>query len=63
MLTTDVSDSKKDIDGNYGQVVENSSKGVYRGMKNFLEKGLKTQKFNPEVFNKTIVKQIKEIIE
>lgn len=63
ILTTDVSDSKKDIDGVFGQVVENSSKGVYRGMKNFLEKGLKTQKFNPEVFNKTIVKQIKEIIE
>ena len=35
IITTDVSDSKKDIDGKFGQVVENSAKGVYRGMKNY----------------------------
>ena len=63
IITTDVSDSKKDIDGIYGQVVENSSKGVYRGMKNFLEKGIKTKEFNPEEFNKNIVRKIKTIIE
>ena len=63
IITTDVSDSKKDIDGIYGQVVENSSKGVYKGMKYFLEKGIKTKDFNPEEFNKNIVKKIKTIIE
>lgn len=63
IITTDVSDSKKDIDGKYGQVVENSEKGVYRGMKNFLEKGLKTEKFDPEKFNQEITKKVKKIIE
>ena len=62
IITTDVSDSKKDIDGIYGQVVENSEKGVYRGMKNFLEKGLKTKEFDPEKFNEEIVEKIKLII-
>ena len=32
-------------------------------MKNFLEKGIKTKEFNPEEFNKNIVKKIKTIIE
>ena len=59
----DYTDSKKDIDGKYGQVVENSEKGVYRGMKNFLEKGLKTEKFDPEKFNQEITKKVKKIIE
>lgn len=63
IITTNVSDSKKDIDGIFGQVVENSEKGVYRGMKNFLEKGLKTEKFDPEKFNKNIIEQIKQIID
>lgn len=63
IITTNVSDSKKDIDGIFGQVVENSEKGVYRGMKNFLEKGLKTEKFDSEKFNKNIIEQIKQIID
>lgn len=63
IITTNVSDSKKDIDGIFGQVVENSEKGVYRGMKNFLEKGLKTEKFDPEKFNQNIIEQIKQIID
>lgn len=63
IITTNVSDSKKDIDGKFGQVVENSEKGVYRGMKNFLEKGIKMQKFDPENFNNEITKKVKKIIE
>ena len=63
IVTTNVSDSKKDIDEKFGQVVDNSAKGVYRGMKNFLEKGLKTEKFDPEKFNQNIIEQIKQIIE
>lgn len=63
IITTNVSDSKKDIDGIFGQVVENSEKGVYRGMKNFLEKGLKTEKFDSEKFNQNIIEQIKQIID
>ena len=63
IITTNVSDSKKDIDGKFGQVVENSEEGVYRGMKNFLEKGIKMQKFDPENFNNEITKKVKKIIE
>lgn len=62
IITTDVSDSKKDIDGKYGKVVENSSKGVYRGMKDFLENGIKTEEFRVEEFNKDIVKKVKKIV-
>lgn len=62
IITTDVSDSKKDIDGKFGQVVENSAKGVYRGMKNFLEKGIKTDKFDPEKFNEEIIEKVKKIM-
>lgn len=62
IVTTDVSDSKKDIDGKFGQVVDNSAKGVYRGMKNFLEKGIKTEKFDPEKFNEEIIEKVKKIM-
>ena len=62
IIATDVSDSKKDIDGKFGQVVENSAKGVYRGMKNFLEKGIKTDKFDPEKFNEEIIEKVKKIM-
>lgn len=63
ILTTNVSDSKKDIDGIYGQVVENSEKGVYKGMKQVLEKGITSTKFDPEKFNEEITQKVKQIIE
>ena len=62
IITTDVSDSKKDIQGKYGLVVENSEKGVYKGMKEFLDKGIKTLKFDPEKFNEDIIEKIRSII-
>lgn len=62
IITTNVSDSKEDIDGKYGKVVDNSSKGVYKGMKEFLDKGLQVQKFNPEEFNEEITKKVRSII-
>ena len=63
ILTTNVSDSEKDIDGIYGQVVENSEKGVYKGMKQVLEKGITSTKFDPEKFNEEITQKVKQIIE
>ena len=63
ILTTNVSDSKKDIDGIYGQVVENSEKSVYKGMKQVLEKGITSTKFDPEKFNEEITQKVKQIIE
>ena len=62
IITTDVSDSKKDINGKYGIVVENSEKGVYRGMKQFLDKGIKTEKFDPEKYNEEIAEKVRKII-
>ena len=35
ILTTNISDAKKDLEGKYGLVVENSSNGVYKGMKKY----------------------------
>ena len=62
IVTTDVSDVKKDIDGKYGIVVENSERGVYEGMKKFLDNGFTPEEFSPEDFNKKIIKTIKQII-
>ena len=62
IITTDVSDSKKDVDKKCGIVVENSEKGVYKGMKEFLDKGIKTEKFNPEKYNQEIAEKVRKII-
>ncbi len=63
IITTDVSDSKKDIDRKYGLVVEKSKKGVFNGMKEFLDKGFEPDKFNPEEYNAEILKELERIIE
>lgn len=63
IVTTDVSDTKKDIDEKYGIVVENSSEGVYEGMKRFLEEGARSEDFNPEIFNQKIIEKIEKIID
>lgn len=62
IITTDVSDSKNDINGKYGLVVENSEKGVYKGMKSFLDKGINIEKFDSEKYNKEIAKKVRKII-
>lgn len=63
IVTTDVSDSKKDIDGKYGIVVENSEEGIYQGMKKFLDNGFKPQEFSPEKYNEKIIEKIEKIID
>lgn len=73
IITTDMSDAKKDIDNKYGIVVENSEKGVYNGMKRFLDnydnfkkgyidKNQKIEKFSPEKYNEEIKKKITDIL-
>lgn len=62
IITTDVSDSRKDISGKYGLVIEKTSAGVYRGMKEFLDKGFEMKPFNPEEYNREILGKLKEII-
>lgn len=63
IITTDVSDSKEDIQGKYGIVVEKSVDGLYSGMKNFLQNPLLIQEFDPEKFNQEILEKLKRIIE
>ncbi len=63
IITTDVSDSKKDIDGKYGLVIEKSDKGVYNGMKKFLDEGYKSEKFDPEKYNRQILNKLKNIMD
>ena len=62
IITTDVSDSKKDIDGKFGLVVEKSEEGLYKGMKEFLDNPIKIQEFNPDNFNQEILNKLKSII-
>ncbi len=62
IITTDVSDSKKDIVGKYGIVTEKSDKGVYEGMKKFIKDGFEMEKFDPQEYNNEILKRLDEII-
>lgn len=62
IVTTNVSDSKKDIDAKYGIVVEKSEQGIYEGMKQYLEQGFEPQTFSPEEYNKEILKKLDMII-
>ena len=62
IITTDISDSKKDIKGKFGIVTEKSEKGVYEGMKKFIEDGCKIEKFDPKEYNDEILKRLDEII-
>lgn len=63
IITTDVSDSKQDIENQYGIVVEKTEEAIYKGMKDFLEKGFKAKEFNPEEFNNNILEKLEKIIE
>lgn len=63
IITTDVSDSKKEIDKKYGIVVEKNDKAIYKGMKEFLDNGFVPQKFDAEKYNKDILEKLDKIIE
>ena len=62
IITTDISDSKKDIKGKFGIVVEKSEDGVYDGMKQYIEKGFNMEEFNPKEFNEKIIQKLEQII-
>ena len=61
IITTEVSDSIDTIDGKYGIVVPKSIDGIYSGMKQFLDKGIEIEKFDPKVYNESIIKKLEEI--
>ena len=63
IITTDVSDSKKDIDGEYGYVCSKDVNDIYEKMKAFIENGYQTDKnFEPEDFNKKIINKVENLI-
>jgi len=61
IITTNVSDSMLDVKGKFGIVVEKSGDGVYLGMKEHLDKGFNTQKFDAEKYNEEILEKLDEI--
>ena len=62
IITTEVSDAKEDIKNKYGIVVEKSEEGIYKGMKQFLKNRCVSEKFDPEIFNKEILRNLNHII-
>ncbi len=64
ILTTDVSDSKSDIDRKYGIVFENNSpEEIAKRMKEIIENKEKyTEEFDADSFNKTILNKIENLI-
>lgn len=63
IITTDVSDAKIDIEGKFGIVTEKTEEAIYEAMKSFIDNNYEIkQKFNPEEFNKEILRKIEEVI-
>lgn len=63
IITTDISDSKKDIENKYGIVTNKNSEDIYNVMKNFIEKGYKsTEKFDPKKYNENILIELQKIL-
>ena len=64
IITTDVSDAKKDIDKKYGVVVESNPESIYFSMKNFIETNKKIEKkFDYKKFNNDSIKKLEELFE
>ena len=63
IITTDVSDSKKDIEGKYGIVCSKDVKQISKAMEEFINNGYEIKnKFDPEKYNNEIIKKIEDII-
>lgn len=61
IITTDVSDAKKDIENKFGIVVTNDDNSIYYGMKDFLDNGFTIKnKFDYLKFNEGIEKGVIE---
>lgn len=64
ILTTDVSDARKDIEGKYGIVVENNDNSIYEAMKRFLDHPFDIQKkFDYKKYNEDIITKLTNIFE
>ena len=63
IITTDVSDSEKDINGKYGLVCSKDVKQISNAMENFINNRYEIKdKFNPEKYNNEIIKKVENII-
>lgn len=63
IITTDISDSKKDIEGKYGLITDKSANGMYLAMKKYLDEGCVHYKFDPGKFNNDILNKLEKIID
>lgn len=62
IITTDVSDSKEEIDGKYGYVTKKDKEDIYKTMKKFIKEGYMIKdKFRPEEFNNEIINKLERI--
>ena len=61
IITTDVSDSKMDIENKFGIVTLKTEDAIYEAMKNYIENGFKTETFDPEKYNNEILEKIEKI--
>ena len=63
IITTEVSDSRIDIEGKYGIVTEKNVAAIKNAMINFIKNGYKIEEeFNPEEFNKNIIQKIEKLL-
>lgn len=63
IISTNIADSKEIMEEGYGILCENSTEGIYKGMKKYLDTGYKvSQKFDYEKFNKNITEKLDEFI-
>lgn len=63
IITTDVSDSKTDIENKFGIVTEKNVESIYKAMKSFIKnKYVIKEKFNSELYNKEILQKVENII-
>lgn len=64
IITTNVSDSKKDIENKFGIVTEKNTESIYTAMKNFIDYGyVIKENFEPDAYNKDIIDKVERIID
>lgn len=64
IITTNVADARIITEEGYGILCQNSSNGVYEGMKEYLNSGFKIKKvFDAKKFNQNITKTLDELLE
>lgn len=62
IITTDVSDSKEEVDGKYGYVTKKNTEDIYNTMKKFLKEGyMIKENFHPDEFNKKIMRKLESL--